>query len=171
MDRVLGAWGVGMSPARALAIRPATAADAPALAAQRVAMFHEMGHTPVAGPEAFERQSAGAFADALERGVCCAWVADSGSALVGSVALLIYPRLPSPALAATQEGYLLNVYTVPEWRGRGVATALVATALAKARALKLARVRLHATAQGQPIYAAAGFIARADEMELTLEAS
>jgi GNAT superfamily N-acetyltransferase len=154
---------------RALAIRPATEADAPALAAQRVAMFHEMGQVPVAGPQVFEQQSAAAFATSLGSGACFAWLADTGSAPVGSVALLLYPRLPSPKLAATQEGYLLNVYTVPEWRGHGVATALVATAIAKARVLGLARVRLHATTQGKPIYASAGFIDRADEMELTLE--
>jgi len=153
---------------KALAIRPATEGDAAALAAQRVAMFREMGQTPVAGPLAFEHQSAAAFADSIARGVCFAWLADTGRGFAGSVAMLIYPRLPSPALAATREGYLLNVYTVPDWRGQGVATALVATAITKARALGLARVRLHATAQGQPIYAAAGFVARADEMELTL---
>jgi len=155
-------------PATAVAIRPATAADAAQLAAQRRAMFQEMGQQAPAGPDVFEAESVTAFEESLRLGFCHAWLADTGSAIVGSVALLIYPRLPSPASFARQEGYMLNVYTVPDWRGHGVATALVATAIAKARSLGLARVRLHATAQGQPIYAAAGFRNRADEMELTI---
>jgi ribosomal protein S18 acetylase RimI-like enzyme len=80
--------------------------------------------------------------------------------------LLLFPRLPTPALPPTREGYLLNVYTRPAWRGRGVASALVDAAVADARALGLARIRLHATAEGQPVYAAAGFRPRTDEMEL-----
>jgi hypothetical protein len=39
---------------------------------------------------------------------------------------------------------------------------------ATARALGLARIRLHATAEGEPVYAAAGFRPRTDEMELRL---
>jgi GNAT superfamily N-acetyltransferase len=66
-----------------------------------------------------------------------------------------------------RKGYLLNVYTEPRWRGHGVAGALVAAA-ARGRELGMARLRLHTTAQGRPVYAAAGFIPRQDEMELVL---
>ena len=67
---------------------------------------------------------------------------------VGSVALLVLPRLPEPESLARQEGYLGNGYTTPDSRGRGIATALVAAAVAKARELHLRRVRLHATPEG-----------------------
>jgi len=153
----------------AIAIRSATVADAARLAAQRGRLFAEVAQYD--SPEhrsAFEREAEAAFRASLGEGSCFAWLADTGGATVASVALLIYPRLPSPASPARREGYLLNVYTDPDWRGVGVATALVVTAIAKARALGLARIRLHATEQGQPIYAAQGFVSRDDEMELTL---
>jgi len=153
----------------AVVIRPAVPSDAAGLAVQRRALFEELRQSTAPGQEAdFEAQSVGAFREGLADGSCLAWLAIAGAEPIGSVALLIFPRLPSPASFARREGYLLNVYTDPRWRGLGVATALVATAVARARALGLARVRLHATAQGRPVYTAAGFTARDDEMELKL---
>jgi GNAT superfamily N-acetyltransferase len=82
--------------------------------------------------------------------------------------MLIYPRLPSPESSATSEGYLLNVYTTPEWRARGVAAALVSASIIRARELGLGRIRLHATEAGQRVYEKVGFRPRVDEMELIL---
>jgi len=153
----------------AVVVRAATPADAAGLAAERRVLFDELGQSAAPGQSAaFAEQSAAAFHDGLTEGWCLAWLALAGAETIGSVALLIFPRLPSPASLARREGYLLNVYTHPSWRGRGVATTLVATAVAKARALGLARVRLHATAQGRRVYAAAGFEVRDNEMELTI---
>ena len=151
-------------------VRSATPRDATALTALRVALFRELGnHTPPHLQTAFEKLSVSSFTTGLERGHCYAWVAESDTQPpIGSVALLLFPRLPSPDSLALVEGYLLNVYTVPEWRNRGVAAALVAEAVAKGRELGIGRIRLHATPEGQRVYAAAGFRLRHDEMELRL---
>ena len=158
-----------MTNTRPFAVRFATPLDAQTLGALRTELFTELGRLSASGQPAFERAAAHALADAIERGDCFAWLAESAPGLpIGSVAMLIYPRLPSPESPDLREGYLLNVYAVPDWRGRGVATALVEAAIAGARELGLARIRLHATAAGQRVYAAAGFILRDDEMELQL---
>jgi len=138
------------------------------LAALRWALFTELGESPSAeAAAAFEQIAVAAFVAGFERGDCFAWLAETDDGRpMGAVALLSYPRLPTPESLADHEGYLLNVYTVPEWRGRGVATALVAAAVVKAREQGMARIRLHATPEGRPVYAAAGFTARDDEMEL-----
>jgi GNAT superfamily N-acetyltransferase len=150
-------------------VRLATADDAQTLGALRTELFSELGRLSASGQPAFERAAAHALADAIDRGDCCAWLAESAPGQpIGSVVMLIYPRLPSPESPALREGYLLNVYTSPDWRGRGVAAALVEAAIAHARELGLGRIRLHATAAGQRVYAAAGFILRDDEMELRL---
>jgi GNAT superfamily N-acetyltransferase len=151
-------------------VRATTANDAAALAALRSSLFRELGNTPPPGGEAaFDELAAAAFSDALSAGYCFAWLAETGDAhAVGSVALLVFPRLPSPGSLARREGYLLSVFTASDARGRGIATALVAAAVAKARALGLGRIRLHATPKGRSVYTAAGFVSRADEMELRL---
>ena len=154
-------------------IRLATAHDAAALAALRGALFRKLGEAPLAeAAAAFEERAAATFVAGIGRGHCFAWLAETEAGHpVGSVALLLYPRLPTPDSPSDREGYLLNVYTVPEWRSRGVASALVAAAVAKGRELGMARIRLHATAEGRPLYAAAGFVPRDDEMELRLTGS
>jgi GNAT superfamily N-acetyltransferase len=150
-------------------LRQASPHDAAALAALRRALFQDLGQAPAPdGWTAFEGVSAGSFKTGLEQGWCLAWLAEADGAAIGSAALLFFPRLPSPQSRAVVEGYLLSVYTLPPWRGRGIATALVTAAVAKGRELGLARVRLHATAVGRPVYAAAGFGPRDDEMELVL---
>ena len=157
-------------PAR-FSLRPAVERDSSALAELRAALFLELGEAEGARPlPAFEVASTDAFAKRIADGSCFAWLAEAPDGrAVGSVALLIYPRLPSPELLASREGYLLNVYTLPDWRGRGVATGLVRAAVSKGRDLGLARIRLHTTTDGRPVYAAAGFEPREDEMELRLE--
>lgn len=153
----------------AFTIRAATVADAAILGWLREVMFEELGRYPDVGGPAFRDAAAAAFAHTIARGTCVAWLAQSDAGEpIGSNALLVFPRLPSPESLARSEGYLLNVYTAPQWRRQGVATKLVAASIERAKALGLARIRLHATAEGQRIYAAAGFQPRQDEMELHL---
>jgi GNAT superfamily N-acetyltransferase len=157
------------SKTTAFAIREATPADAPALANLRDLLFRELGRQPDSAGLEFRHEAARAFAEGMERGTCHAWIATSADGdIIASVAMLLHARLPSPESALTREGYLLNVYTAPEWRRRGVAAALVAASIARARELGLGRIRLHATDDGMRVYEKAGFKARIDEMELRL---
>jgi GNAT superfamily N-acetyltransferase len=150
-------------------VRRATVADASVLAQLREALFRESGRPPAGDLPPFVEDAATAFATTLATGTCEAWLAESNEGqAIGSVAMLVVPKLPSPESRAPREGYLLSVYTAPEWRRRGVATALVAAAIGRARELGCGRIRLHATESGRSVYAAAGFEPRQDEMELRL---
>jgi ribosomal protein S18 acetylase RimI-like enzyme len=55
------------------------------------------------------------------------------------------------------EGELLNVYTIPAYRRRGLGSALVDLAIAEARALGLRRIRLQCTEDSRRIYESRGF--------------
>jgi GNAT superfamily N-acetyltransferase len=150
-------------------IRRAGPADVDAIVDTRVALFRELGSGLDAARETEFRR---ACAASLERGFrerhAHVWLAIVRGTVRGAAILLVYPRIPGPANLGAEEGYLLNVYVAPECRRRGAATALVAAAVREARERGLARVRLHTTAPGRPVYASLGFEPRDNEMELVL---
>lgn len=103
----------------------------------------------------------------LPTGEFLAWVAEGDGAIVATSGVTLFERPPNGANPAGLEAYLSNMYTLPGWRGRGVGTALVATVVAHLKATPVKRVWLHATEEGRPVYAKAGFVPGEVEMELT----
>lgn len=157
-------------PSRSVRIRTATPGDAAPLARFRAVLFRELGRASddEAGP-AFEERCRAALAAQLESGTAAAWIAeDAGGEPVGTVVLLVFPRLPTPRNPRTAEGYVVGVYVLPERRGEGIGTELLRVAVDGARECGLARIRLHATASGARVYGTLGFRRRDDEMELDL---
>lgn len=154
-------------------VRRATLADVDSLVALRLALFEELGEGPEAASSArFENACRTAIASALRDSLCLAWIAQGpDDEVAASLIMLLFPRLPSPRITGTCEGYILNVYTKPAWRGKGGASALLAAAEAEARQRGLARIRLHTSPRGRPVYQLAGYQPRTDEMELVLTSS
>jgi GNAT superfamily N-acetyltransferase len=60
------------------------------------------------------------------------------------------------------------MYTMPAWRGRGIASALLQELIAVARQSNCRRIRLHAISKAVPIYTRADFIPASNEMYLDL---
>jgi GNAT superfamily N-acetyltransferase len=56
-----------------------------------------------------------------------------------------------------KQGYILNMYTLPEYRGKGLSTMLLKNLLDEARSGGMTKVYLHATDEGINIYRKAGF--------------
>ena len=82
---------------------------------------------------------------AREDGIaCCAW-------------LLLVDKPPSPRFPRGRTGVLFNVYTRPEHRRKGLASAVMRELLDDARARELDVVELHATDDGYPLYRSLGF--------------
>jgi GNAT superfamily N-acetyltransferase len=78
-------------------------------------------------------------------------------------------RPPQPGDTTGREGYIMNMYTDPAWRGRGVASLMVRAILDFARAAGVRQVHLHASPQGRSVYERAGFVALATEMGISLD--
>jgi GNAT superfamily N-acetyltransferase len=168
-------------------IRAAVPADAGELARLRLAMHRELGDLPdatdPAARAAHEEAIRRYFEEALPTGDFRAWVAEApegpgapeGSAargtsrtprpteasrlLVACSGLVLYRRPPSRSNLSGWEGYLMNMYTEPPWRRRGIAAALVRECIQHTQAQTPARrIRLHATTAGRPVYERAGFV-------------
>lgn len=144
--------------APAYRLRAATAADADVVARQRVAMFRDMGvlgDTDAAVLAAASRRAlAGALADGAYRG----WLIEADGAVAAGGGLVLRPLLPRPGHPeGGSEAYVLNVYTEPAHRHRGLARRLMAAILGWCDAAGVSRVSLHASDDGRPLYVDLGF--------------
>ena len=152
-------------------IRRATLADVPALARHRVGMYRDMGDIPASGEAQFLSASADYFRGAVASGEYLAWLAfrvTSPNEIVAGAGLIVRPMIPRPGPSGAfevREAQVVNVYTEPEWRRRGIAALLMRELLDYTRANHLGRVSLHASDDGRPLYEALGF-APTNEMRL-----
>lgn len=151
-------------------IRRATLDDLDTLIDLRLALMRDLGDLP--DEDAATRLAAilrDYFAAELPDGRFLGWLAcDDDGAAIGCGGLVYLRKPPMLANPTGREAYVMNMYTAPAWRGRGVATQILAAIVAHARESGVPRVHLHASDQGRPVYARAGFLAIGKEMVLPL---
>ena len=149
-------------------VRPAGKADIEALVALRRALFHDIGYRDEAVLERVAQVSAAYFATALPQGEFRAWVAEVEGQIVASGGLVIHCAPPTARNLRGREGYIMNMYTRPEWRRQGIATAILQAILEHLRAQEITLVSLHASPDGRGIYERHGF-EPTNEMRLHLD--
>ena len=157
MDHTSASASPANEPA-AWSLRRATSADVDALIDLLVALEVEVGD-PLSdeGIPAFTGAVRRHLTSALPSGECVAWCAATGASLVSCALLTIHSGPPTPSNPDGRWAYLSRIDTAPEWRGRGIASALVAAALDFARAAGIPRVMLTATEASKPLYRRLGF--------------
>lgn len=155
-------------------IRRATTADAEAIGRHRSGMFVDMGKIEPASPlaDAIAQATARMVERTIPTGEWTGWVAEDASGILGGGAVLLRLQPPGPDCPEGGEfAYLLNFYTEPRARRRGVATALVRACLAWCEARGVVRVGLHASADGRRVYERLGFVPREGDMEWRRESN
>jgi GNAT superfamily N-acetyltransferase len=151
-------------------VRRATPGDAPVIAWHRARMFQDMGELPGPAFEPLRARAAEHLAGALGRGEYVGWLASpegKPGTVVAGAGVQLRRALPHPlalpdgavGIAEGRHGIVLNVFTEPEWRRRGVAELLMRHVLAWAAEQRLDRLVLHASEQGRPLYERLGFVA------------
>jgi GNAT superfamily N-acetyltransferase len=145
-------------------IRPATPVDAAVIAKHRVAMFRDMGEVPT---EALAAQllakSMTALTGWLYDQSYVGWLAvDDGGTVLAGAGVHIKPQLPrishdGARVVADPIPLVVNVYTQPEWRGQGIARALMNVLMEWAAEQGADRLVLHASDAGRPLYLSLGF--------------
>jgi GNAT superfamily N-acetyltransferase len=145
-------------------IRRCTQDDAATVARHRVEMFREMGDVPTddLAQELLEK-SILALAATLADGTYVGWFAIDGDGnVIAGAGVHIKPSLPRIShdhlrVVDTPVPLAVNVYTETDWRGRGVARALMRAMMGWASAQGTDRVVLHASDAGRPLYESLGF--------------
>ena len=104
-------------------IRLATLDDVAALVDLRTKFLAEVTGS-CAGPELIEALTQ-YFLRTLATGEFVAYVAESEGRIIATSGLVYYRHPPSAANLHSCEAYVMNMYTLPVWRGQGIATTLL----------------------------------------------
>jgi GNAT superfamily N-acetyltransferase len=145
-------------------IRRCTTDDAATIARHRVEMFREMGEVPTDElARELLRKSTSALVGLLADGSYLGWFAiDAGGSVIAGAGVHVKPQLPrishdSTRIEDSPVPLVVNVYTEPQWRGKGVARALMRELMHWASEQGMDRVVLHASNAGRPLYEKLGF--------------
>ena len=95
-----------------------------------------------------------------------AWLVFDGEEVVGTGAVSFYQVMPTYHNPSGKKAYIMNMYTHPDYRRRGIAYRVLELLTAEAEMRQIDAVTLEATAAGRPLYEAFGFTAMRDEMGL-----
>ncbi len=150
-------------------IRLATVADAALIARQRALMFQEMGLVPEPIFDSYRTRCEKRLREQLATGEYIGWLASpqqSPEEIVAGAGAQLRRVLPHPAeffdgkigIAEGRHAIIVNVFTEPGWRRRGVAKLLLEQLIAWARTERLDRLVLHASDEGRALYEKMGFI-------------
>ena len=150
-------------------IRRATSADIPILTELRLEFLRETAafFGKEVSPD-LEKATRDYISASVPSGDFLAWLAEVDGQVIGTSGLVFFKRPPTPRSLAGLDAYVLNMYTVPSWRGRGVASALLKETLEYVKTTPARRALLRATDAGRPLYEKFGFVADDEFMSLGL---
>jgi GNAT superfamily N-acetyltransferase len=148
-----------------LQLRLATRDDVEMIARHRATMWVDMGRLHADAVPTMVADTVARLGPALAEGRYVGWLlapAGEPGRVVAGAGILLREQLPFPveggrAVRHGEQGLVLNVYTEPGWRRRGLAERLMRALLAWADARGLSSVVLHASDEGRPLYERLGF--------------
>lgn len=150
-------------------IRRATLADLDLLVSQRHKMFQEIRRRK----KSELKQTDSLYKKWLrymlsKKRIVCFVASDQFGKSVGGGCVWIRDVPPSPWTdSRLRSPYLMSMYTEPNSRGLGIASAIVKNAMAWSKKMKYNRMTLHASEAGRPVYRKMGWT-RTWEMRVEL---
>lgn len=150
-------------------IRRATPDDAGVIAWHRVRMFQDMGLVPSELLESFRAKALDRLGGALASGEYLGWLVSQpelSQKIIAGAGVMMRKVPPFPIrdkngeirIAVGRQGLIVNLFTEPEWRRRGIAKLLMKTIIAWSREQNLDGLVLHASDDGRALYEQLGFI-------------
>ena len=112
-----------------------------------------------------ERQSYNYYQKALCDGSHIAYLVFDGNRFVGAGGISFFQVMPTYHNPNGNKAYIMNMYTRPGYRRRGIASLMLECLMKEIRSRGITKVTLEATDAGRPLYEKYGFISMKDEME------
>lgn len=149
-------------------IRQATPQDLEVVLHHRRRMFEDMGYTDAQALDAMIASSTPLLRHGLTDGTYRGWLVEApGKRVAAGGGVIILQFQPHPRDPQARRAWVVNMFTEPEDRRRGLARRLMQTILDWCRAEGMRFLYLHASGEGRPLYEGMGFIPN-NEMRLAL---
>ena len=150
--------------------REVQVSDAELLARLRVDMRRERETAPPpADKNAFLQENINYFKTALKQGSYIGFIAEENGIPAGTGGICLHIHPPSYGVPNGKTACLLNMYTLPAFRGRGVAGKILSLLIEKAKEKECCKVYLNASSMGKPLYLKNGFSDVENEMVLDIK--
>lgn len=121
-------------------------------------MFHELGSNDAAALEYLRETNESQISRGLAEGFYVGWLAETAEGqIVASGGIYLFSGPPHARGAQPRCGEIVNVYTEPAHRRRGLARQLMLAMIDWCRASGVRTIILHASGQGQRLYESLGF--------------
>ncbi|MEU3908168.1 GNAT family N-acetyltransferase [Streptomyces goshikiensis] len=160
----------GSTPAPTHAPRPATPADIPELIRLRAVALASLGVDPGPADSPWRETADGWFRERITARTdlrCLVVGGAPGEPLLATGMAWVTYHLPSPRWTDGRRGYLDGIVTDETARGRGHGRRIVDGLVSWLNDSGIHYIQLHASADGEPVYTAAGFTqARYPAMDL-----
>ena len=151
----------------ALNYRKATLADLETLTETRIEVLRAANQlSDDADMSEVKRQSFEYYQNALMNQTHLAYLIFDEEIFVGTGGISYFQVMPTYHNPTGKKAYIMNMYTKPHYRRRGIAFKTLDLLVVDAREKGITAISLEATDMGRPLYEKYGFVKMNDEMEL-----
>ncbi len=150
-----------------LEYRKATIADLEILTETRITVLRAANRlTEDVDMTEVEAESYQYYKKALTDGTHVAYLVFDGEKFAGAGGVSFYQVMPTYHNPTGRKAYIMNMYTAPEYRRKGIAFQTLDLLVKEAKQQGITAISLEATQMGRPLYEKYGFVKMNDEMEL-----
>lgn len=134
----------------------------------RVSLFKELEEIDESTEiEELIKETGNYYTSHIDKDLFC-WFAKIDDNIAAVASMCIFCRIPYFQNPIGLEGYILNVYTLPKYRRKGIASSLINEIITFSKKSSLKKLWLNSSEAGKAIYKSFGFKENNNEMELFL---
>ena len=115
-----------------------------------------------------EKETRAYYENALENGSHTAYLVFDGDVFIGAGGISYYTVMPTFHNPTGRKAYIMNMYTRPDYRRRGIAAKTLDLLIQDAKKRNITFISLEATDMGRKLYERYGFVSMTSEMELPI---
>ncbi len=149
-----------------LTYKKATLEDVDILTATRIEVLRAANKLPDdVDMSEVKKQSYDYYNKALRNGTHIAYLVFDKSRVIGAGGVSFFQVMPTYHNPSGKKAYIMNMYTSPEYRRRGIAYKVLDMLVKDAKSMGISAISLEATVMGLPLYEKYGFTKMKNEME------